>query len=46
MADSIEIFSGPAATALGLAASRTVESNRPDRLINDPLARVFFEAAG
>jgi methyltransferase (TIGR00027 family) len=46
MADSIEIFSGPAVTALGLAASRTVESNRPDRLINDPLARVFFEAAG
>jgi methyltransferase (TIGR00027 family) len=41
-----DVFSGPAVTALGLAASRTVESNRPDRLINDPLARTFFEAAG
>lgn len=40
-----EIFSGPAVTALGLAASRTVESNRSDRLIDDPLARIFFEAA-
>jgi methyltransferase (TIGR00027 family) len=40
-----EIFSGPALTALGLAASRTVESNRADRLINDPLARAFFDAA-
>jgi methyltransferase (TIGR00027 family) len=41
-----EIFRGPAITALGLAASRTVESSRPDRLITDPLARTFFEDAG
>jgi methyltransferase (TIGR00027 family) len=41
-----EIFSGPAVTALGLAVSRTVESSLPDRLISDPLARTFFEAAG
>jgi methyltransferase (TIGR00027 family) len=45
MTDSTDVFSGPALTALGLAASRTVESGRPDRLIDDPLARVFFEAA-
>lgn len=44
--DPSEIFSGPAVTALGLAASRTVESNRADHLISDPLARAFFEAAG
>jgi methyltransferase (TIGR00027 family) len=46
MTDTTQIFSGPAVTALGLAASRTVESSRPDRLINDPLARAFFDAAG
>ncbi len=46
MTDASKIFSGPAVTALGLAASRTVESDRWDRLITDPLARAFFEAAG
>ncbi len=46
MTDPSEIFNGPAVTALGLAASRTVESTRADRLISDPLARAFFEAAG
>ena len=45
MSDTGDVFKGPAVTALGLAASRTVESSRPDRLINDPLARAFFEAA-
>jgi methyltransferase (TIGR00027 family) len=40
-----EIFDGPAITALGLAVSRSVESNRPDRLIDDPLARAFVTAA-
>lgn len=33
-------------TALGLAAARSVESGRPDRLIDDPYARMLFEAAG
>lgn len=39
------ISSGPGVTALGLAAARSVETGRPDRLIEDPLARVLFEAA-
>lgn len=39
-------FAGPSITALGLAASRTVETGRPDRLIADPLARELFQAAG
>lgn len=38
-------FEGPGITALGLAASRAVESGRPDRLIDDPYARALFEAA-
>jgi methyltransferase (TIGR00027 family) len=46
MTDPTDVFSGSAVTALGLAASRAVESDRPDRLICDPLARVFFNAAG
>jgi methyltransferase (TIGR00027 family) len=46
MFDPTDVFSGPAVTALGLAASRAVESDRPDRLICDPLARAFFKAAG
>jgi methyltransferase (TIGR00027 family) len=33
-------------TALGLAAARAVETSRPDRLIEDPLARPLFDAAG
>ncbi len=39
------VFSGPAVTALGLAAARSVESGRSDRLIEDPLARRLFLAA-
>lgn len=41
-----DVFSGPAITALGLAAARSVESGRPDRLIDDPLARYLYTAAG
>lgn len=43
---SSDAFEGPAITALGLAASRSVETGRPDRLIADPLARELFQAAG
>lgn len=39
-------FSGAAVTALGLAAARSVESGRPDRLVTDPLARRLYLAAG
>jgi methyltransferase (TIGR00027 family) len=38
-------FAGAGITALGLAAARSVESGMPDRLIEDPFARVLFEAA-
>lgn len=41
-----DVSSGPGVTALGLAAARSVESGRPDRLIEDPFARALFEAAG
>jgi len=40
-----DINSGPGVTALGLAAARSVETGRPDRLIEDPFARALFEAA-
>jgi len=40
-----DVSSGPGVTALGLAAARSVESGRPDRLIEDPFARALFEAA-
>lgn len=40
------MFAGPALTALGLVAARSVETGRADRLIEDPLARPLFEAAG
>jgi methyltransferase (TIGR00027 family) len=43
---SWDVSSGPGVTALGLAAARSVETGRPDRLIKDPLARALFEAAG
>ncbi|HET9718582.1 MAG TPA: SAM-dependent methyltransferase [Solirubrobacteraceae bacterium] len=43
-ADSV--FEGAAITALGLAAARSVETGTNDRLIEDPLARRLFEAAG
>lgn len=45
-ADRWDISSGPGVTALGLAAARSVETGRPDRLIEDPFARGLFEAAG
>jgi methyltransferase (TIGR00027 family) len=41
-----DVSSGPGITALGLAAARSVESGRPDRLIEDPFARALFDAAG
>ena len=37
--------SGPGLTALGLAAARTVETGRADRLIDDPLARTLYLSA-
>lgn len=40
------VSSGPGITALGLAAARSVETGRADRLIEDPFARALFEAAG
>lgn len=40
-----DVSSGPGVTALGLAAARSVESGRPDRLVEDPFARGLFEAA-
>ena len=43
---SWDVTSGPGVTALGLAAARTVESARPDRLIEDPFAPALFAAAG
>ena len=42
--DGWDVATGPGLTALGLAASRTVESGRPDRLIDDPLAARFLGA--
>ena len=41
-----DISTGPGVTALGLAAARSVESGRPDGLIEDPFARALFTAAG
>ncbi|MFE9576500.1 SAM-dependent methyltransferase [Nocardia sp. NPDC006044] len=38
-------MAGVAMTAIGVAVVRVLESNRPDRLYDDPLARVFAEAA-
>lgn len=40
-----DVTTGPGVTALGLAAARAVESGRPDRLIDDPFARVLYEDA-
>lgn len=39
-----DILSGPGITALGVAAARALESDRPDRLINDPYASAFLAA--
>lgn len=41
--------SGPAGvgqTGIGVALSRALESDRPDRLFNDPVAKLFLEAVG
>ncbi|MFC9440165.1 SAM-dependent methyltransferase [Nocardia sp. NPDC057030] len=38
-------MAGVAMTAIGVAMVRALESNRPDRLYDDPLALVFTEAA-
>ncbi len=46
MSEAWDIASGAGVTALGLAAARTVESGRGDRLIDDPYARGLFLAAG
>src|SRR5690242_4415889 len=43
-ADAWDVATGPGLTALGLAASRLVESGRPDRLIDDPWADRFLAA--
>jgi methyltransferase (TIGR00027 family) len=41
-----DIVSGVGLTALGAAATRAIESSRPDRLVDDPFAAAFVEAAG
>jgi methyltransferase (TIGR00027 family) len=46
MTSAWDVTTGPGITALGLAAARSVESGRPDRLVEDPFARGLFEAAG
>jgi methyltransferase (TIGR00027 family) len=40
-----DIVSGIGLTALGAAAGRAIETSRPDRLIEDPLAAAFIDAA-
>jgi methyltransferase (TIGR00027 family) len=42
---SWDVADGPGVTALGLAAARAVESNVPDRLIDDRFADAFIDAA-
>ena len=39
-----DILSGPGVTALGVAATGALESDRPDRLIDDPYAAAFVAA--
>ncbi|MCL9762285.1 SAM-dependent methyltransferase [Frankia sp. AiPa1] len=39
-----DIVTGPGITALGIAASRSVESSMPDALINDPFGAEFLNA--
>ena len=43
---SWDIVTGPGITALGIAATRSVESSMPDALIDDPFAAVFVDAVG
>jgi methyltransferase (TIGR00027 family) len=40
-----DIVSSVGLTALGAAASRAIESSRPDRLVDDPFVAAFVEAA-
>jgi methyltransferase (TIGR00027 family) len=40
-----DIVSGVGVTALGVAASRAIESSRPGGLVNDPYAALFVRAA-
>jgi methyltransferase (TIGR00027 family) len=40
-----EVVSGVGVTALATAAARAMESSRPDRLVDDPFAAAFVEAA-
>ena len=44
--DSWNITESVGATALGVAAARAAETERPDPLIKDPFARAFLEEAG
>jgi O-methyltransferase involved in polyketide biosynthesis len=39
-----DIRTGPGITALGIAATRALECDRPDRLVNDPYAAAFVAA--
>jgi methyltransferase (TIGR00027 family) len=39
-----DIRTGPGITALGIAATRALESERPDRLVDDPYASAFVAA--
>jgi hypothetical protein len=41
----VNATSGVGLTAIAAAAARAVESSRPDRLIDDPLAAAFVAAA-
>jgi methyltransferase (TIGR00027 family) len=41
-----DIISGVGITALGAAATRAIESCRPDALVSDPYAAAFVRAAG
>jgi methyltransferase (TIGR00027 family) len=43
--DQWDVTSGIGLTALGAAAGRAIESSRPDRLIEDPFAAAFIDAA-
>src|SRR5262249_53267282 len=43
---STELPSGVGQTAIGVARARALESQRPDRLFDDPLAAAFVQAAG
>jgi methyltransferase (TIGR00027 family) len=43
--DEWDITSGVGLTALGVAATRAIESSRPDRLVDDPFPAAFVEAA-